>query len=102
MITRSKSPTSTTLTTVRQLCLSADLIPANYVQYLKQVTTSYGPAVSAATLTPEQRERVIEKLRQGIADQEECSVGRLVDVANIADLHRHSRGSARHGLRSHM
>ncbi len=63
---------------MRQLCLSADLIPANYVQDLKQTTTTAGPAVSAATLSQEERDRVIEKLRLAVADQEECSVGSYV------------------------
>ncbi|KAL1411453.1 hypothetical protein Q8F55_002409 [Vanrija albida] len=63
------------LTRMRQLCLSADMIPADYLETLRNTDTlNAGPSVSISSLQPEQKDKLIEKLRQAIADQEECSV----------------------------
>jgi hypothetical protein len=59
---------------VRQLCLSADLIPENYLQDLKATSTPTGPAIATSSLSVEDREKLFDKLRQAVADQEECSV----------------------------
>lgn len=59
---------------MRQLCLSSDLVPENYLEELKRPAPK-GPAVKAVKLSKEEQERLIDKLRQAVADQEECSVG---------------------------
>lgn len=58
---------------MRQLCLSSDLVPENYLEDLKR-PAAQGPAVKAVKLSKEEQERLIDKLRQAVADQEECSV----------------------------
>lgn len=60
---------------VRQLCLSADMVPASYLEDLRNPPVdSNVPATSISSLTAEDCERLVEKLRQAVADQEECSV----------------------------
>lgn len=82
MLTRRKLAASThDLTSVRQLCLSADLVPQSFLDDLRNPrAATNSPAVPVSNLTPEQREALIEKLKQFIADQEECSV--CFDVLN--------------------
>jgi SWI/SNF-related matrix-associated actin-dependent regulator of chromatin subfamily A3 len=66
---------------VRQLCLSADLVPQSFLDDIRNPRPSTDtPAVPISNLTPEQRTALIEKLKQAIADQEECSV--CFDVLN--------------------
>lgn len=75
MLTRSKQLTfrHVELTPVRQLCLSSDLVPDNYLEELQRPVPA-GPAVKAVKLSKEERERLVDKLRRAVADQEECSV----------------------------
>lgn len=85
MLTRSKSDglrlVRVSDVAVRQLCLSADMIPADYLETLRNIEVSpAGPSVSISSLQPEQKEKLIEKLRQAIADQEECSVRSPQDI----------------------
>ncbi|RSH83079.1 uncharacterized protein EHS24_006736 [Apiotrichum porosum] len=63
------------LTRMRQLCLSADMVPASYLDEIRgNAVTTKGPAVPINSLSDEERDKLIEKLRQAMADQEECSV----------------------------
>ncbi|CAK9786233.1 unnamed protein product [Cutaneotrichosporon oleaginosum] len=63
------------LTRMRQLCLSADLVPQSFLDDIRHPhVSSNTPAVTVSKMTPEQREMLIQKLKQVIADQEECSV----------------------------
>ena len=60
---------------VRQLCLSADLVPQSFIDELRRPpATRDGPVVAISSVSPEQREMLMAKLRQCIADAEECSV----------------------------
>lgn len=69
------------LTAVRQLCLSADLVPQSFLDDIRNPRPpTNSPAVPIAKLSAEQREALIGKLKQAIADQEECSV--CFDVLN--------------------
>jgi len=62
-------------TSVRQLCLSADLIPRTYLEDLRgQSRQSTQVAVPVVSMTPGRREELIEKLGQAMADSEECPV----------------------------
>lgn len=65
------------LTAVRQLCLSADLVPDNYLEELERPAAK-GPAVRAVKLSADEQARLLDKLRRAIADQEECSVGAVL------------------------
>lgn len=64
---------------MRQLCLSAELIPKGFVEDLRRplenVQGGVGPPIAANRLSAEERLELLEKLRQAVADDEECSVG---------------------------
>ncbi|CAD6586976.1 MAG: hypothetical protein TREMPRED_004617 [Tremellales sp. Tagirdzhanova-0007] len=63
------------ITRMRQLCLSADLVPQSFIDELRRPpATRDGPVVAISSVSPEQREMLMAKLRQCIADAEECSV----------------------------
>lgn len=66
---------------MRQLCLSADLVPQSFLDDIRNPPPPPdSPAVPIKNLSPEEREALIAKLKQSIADQEECSV--CFDVLN--------------------
>ncbi|GMK54505.1 hypothetical protein CspeluHIS016_0110910 [Cutaneotrichosporon spelunceum] len=62
------------LTRLRQLCLSADLVPQTFLADIRNPRAPGNSPVPVSSLNPEQREVLIEKLKLAIADQEECSV----------------------------
>lgn len=51
------------------------MVPASYLDEIRgNAVTTKGPAVPINSLSDEERDKLIEKLRQAMADQEECSV----------------------------
>lgn len=66
---------------MRQLCLSADLVPADFLEQIKaggeSSASSGGYAPAVALLSKEQRTALERKLQRAIADQEECPVSFL-------------------------
>jgi hypothetical protein len=64
---------------VRQLCLSRDLVPVGYLDDLrKRPEEEGGSVVPIAEISAEQREALIEKLRQVISDGEDCPVSSAI------------------------
>lgn len=60
---------------MRQLCLSAELVPKSFLEDLrKPVDGGVGPSVAVNKLTTEERMALLEKLKQALADDEECAV----------------------------
>jgi SWI/SNF-related matrix-associated actin-dependent regulator of chromatin subfamily A3 len=66
---------------VRQLCLSASLVPQSFVDEMRTPVTepkgmvTDAPAVVAASMPEEKKAALMTRLRQAISDEEECSVG---------------------------
>jgi SWI/SNF-related matrix-associated actin-dependent regulator of chromatin subfamily A3 len=68
---------------VRQLCLSASLVPSSFLEELRQPPTAGSKAAVAVTsIPPEQRAQLIDKLRRTLADDEDCPVSRYESPAN--------------------
>lgn len=60
---------------MRQLCLSADMVPTSYLEDLRKPPPSKDvEAISADSLSSEEKDRLISALKQAVADQEECIV----------------------------
>ncbi|WWC89156.1 uncharacterized protein L201_004074 [Kwoniella dendrophila CBS 6074] len=64
------------LTRMRQLCLSAQLVPQSFLDDLRRPIpkASVGPAISISSLTPEKKEDLIAKLRHYVEEDTECGV----------------------------
>lgn len=63
---------------VRQLCLSADLIPSSYLEDIRRPSVEAStPSVPITQISPERRTELIEKLKQILLDAEECPVSCL-------------------------
>ncbi|WWC94582.1 hypothetical protein V866_001429 [Kwoniella sp. B9012] len=64
------------LTRMRQLCLSAQLVPQSFLDDLRRPVPKAptGPAISISSLTPEKKEELIAKLRQYVEEDTECGV----------------------------
>ena len=69
---------------MRQLCLSASLVPQSFVDEMRNPATlepkgmvTDEPAVAVESMPEEKKEKLMAKLRQAISDEEECSVCRL-------------------------
>ncbi|WVW84111.1 hypothetical protein I302_106140 [Kwoniella bestiolae CBS 10118] len=64
------------LTRMRQLCLSAQLVPQSFLDDLRRPIPKVpaGPAISISSLTPEKKEELIAKLRQYVEEDTECGV----------------------------
>jgi hypothetical protein len=64
---------------VRQLCLSASLVPQSFIDEMRNPATvpkgmvTDAPAVAVSTMSEERKEVLLAKLRQAISDEEECS-----------------------------
>lgn len=60
---------------VRQLCLSAELVPKSFLEDLRRpIDGGVGPSIAVNKLTLEERLALLEKLKQALADDEECAV----------------------------
>lgn len=74
------------LISVRQLCLSASLVPQSFIDEMRNPVTlpkgmvTDAPAVAVSTMSEERKEVLMAKLRQAISDEEECSVSPLFVV----------------------
>ncbi|KAK8864537.1 hypothetical protein IAR55_001787 [Kwoniella newhampshirensis] len=66
MLTRSELNFRNPLTSVRQLCLSSELVPKSFLDELRNPPT--------ITLAPEDHPTLVAKLRQYVADDTECGV----------------------------
>ncbi len=65
------------LTPVRQLCLSRQLVPQSFFDDLRRPAAPVkGDAVAISSIPEEKKQELIEKLRQKVADDEDCSVSR--------------------------
>ncbi|WWC62158.1 uncharacterized protein I303_104750 [Kwoniella dejecticola CBS 10117] len=64
------------LTRMRQLCLSAQLVPQSFLDDLRRPIPKVptGPAISISSLTPEKKTELIAKLRQYVEEDTECGV----------------------------
>lgn len=64
---------------VRQMCLSADLVPQSFIDEMRSPpsTEDNRSAVTVSKIAPEKQEELITKLRQAVADNEECPVSCL-------------------------
>ncbi|WRT66541.1 uncharacterized protein IL334_003500 [Kwoniella shivajii] len=64
------------LTRMRQLCLSAQLVPQSFLDDLRRPLPKIptGPAISISSLTPKKKEELIAKLRQFVEEDTECGV----------------------------
>ncbi|GFZ43795.1 LOW QUALITY PROTEIN: hypothetical protein JCM24511_01515 [Saitozyma sp. JCM 24511] len=63
------------LTRMRQLCLSASLVPSSFLEELRQPPSAGSKAaVAVASIPPEQRAQLIDKLRRTLADDEDCPI----------------------------
>lgn len=69
------------LTRLRQLALHPGLVPANYVDQLRNVTENEAAGtVPAVQITPQNKIRLQAILAQGIEDNEECPI--CFDILN--------------------
>jgi SWI/SNF-related matrix-associated actin-dependent regulator of chromatin subfamily A3 len=66
---------------VRQLCLSASLVPQSFIDEMRNPATrepkgmvTDAPAVAVASMSEEKKEALMARLRQAVSDEEECSV----------------------------
>ncbi|WVR06882.1 hypothetical protein IAU60_003918 [Kwoniella sp. DSM 27419] len=64
------------LTRLRQLCLSAELVPQSFIDDLRRPAQDLpaGKAVAISSMTREKKEELIVKLRQYVQDEMECGV----------------------------
>ena len=60
------------------MCLSADLVPQSFVDEMRAPvphnTQDDRPAVPVSKISPERQAELVEKLKQAVADSEECPV----------------------------
>jgi SWI/SNF-related matrix-associated actin-dependent regulator of chromatin subfamily A3 len=66
---------------VRQLCLSASLVPQSFIDEMRNPATleprgmvTDAPPVAVASMPADKKEVLMARLRQAISDEEECSV----------------------------
>ncbi|WVF71338.1 hypothetical protein IAT40_006141 [Kwoniella sp. CBS 6097] len=64
------------LTRMRQLCLSAELVPQSFIDDLRTPLPAAASrkAISISSMSPEKKNELIKKLRQYVADDTECGV----------------------------
>lgn len=64
---------------MRQLCLSRQLVPQSFFDELRRPPIpTKGDAVAISSIPEEKKQELVEKLRQRVADAEDCSVSGLV------------------------
>lgn len=61
---------------MRQLCLSLELIPQSFLDEIRAPPTSQNDAsaTSIASLSTEEMEALVKKLRQFVEDETECGI----------------------------
>lgn len=61
---------------MRQLCLSLELIPQSFLDEIRAPPTSQNgsSATSIASLSTEEMEALVKKLRQFVEDETECGI----------------------------
>ncbi|KAL7421932.1 hypothetical protein Q5752_003704 [Cryptotrichosporon argae] len=62
------------LTRMRQMCLALDLVPQSFLDEMNGAPAAGHNAVAAVSLSQEEQDALVAKLRQVIADSEECPV----------------------------
>ncbi|ORX35743.1 SNF2 family N-terminal domain-domain-containing protein [Kockovaella imperatae] len=63
------------LTRMRQLCLCQELVPQSFFDELRRKPTEpAGETMAISSMSDEQREGLVEKLRRYVADEEDCSI----------------------------
>jgi len=60
---------------VRQLCLSRQLVPQSFFDDMRHPPVAAGSdAVAVSAISVEKKADLVEKLRQRVSDEEDCSV----------------------------
>lgn len=66
---------------VRQLCLSRQLVPQSFFDDLRRPPIpAKGDAVPISSISEEKKQGLVDKLRQKVADDEDCSVSWIVKL----------------------
>jgi len=68
---------------VRQLCLSRQLVPVSFFDDMRRPPAAAGAdAVTMSAVSEDKKAELVNKLRQSISDEEDCSVSSRSNQAN--------------------